>query len=282
MSYRSIFLHLDDSDAWERTIDTGARVAKSFGAELAGCYLVSRATVTPFTSALLPEVVVQGNLAESGYAQDQAEARLRAAAAEHALAAATFAAPAGEAIEEAVLHARHTDLAIVRQPRSDAADAAFTRELAHAVLLSSGRPVLFVPHSGTFPAIGSTVLVAWKETREAARALVDALPFLERAKKVIVIAVSSSNQDDAEDVAGTLASRGVARFLARHGVQAQVRREVADDIDAANLMLSRAADLSADLIVMGGYGRSRLAERVLGGMTRSMLESMTAPVLMSH
>ena len=56
MSYRSIFLHLDDGDAWERTIDVGASVAKSFGAELAGCYLVPRATVTPFTSALLPDV----------------------------------------------------------------------------------------------------------------------------------------------------------------------------------------------------------------------------------
>lgn len=282
MGYRSIFLHLDDSDAWERTLDTGARVAKAFGAELAGCYLVPGGTVTPFTSALLPEVVVQGNLAESRYAQDQAEARLRAAAAEHALAAASFAAPAGEAIEAAVLHARHADLAVVRQPEADMANAAFTRELAHSVLLASGRPVLFVPHSGTFPTLGSTVLVAWKETREAARALADALPFLVRASKVIVLTVSASGADDAQDVAGTLASRGVARFLERHGVQAQMRREVADDIDAANLVLSRAADLSADLIVMGGYGRSRLAERVLGGMTRSMLESMTAPVLMSH
>ena len=259
MSYRSIFLHLDDSDAWERTIDVGASVAKSFGAELAGCYLVPRATVTPFTSALLPDVVVQGNLAESGYAQDQAEARFRAAAATHALPSATFAAPAGDAIEQAVLHARHTDLAIVRQPHAGSADAAFTSELAHAVLLSSGRPVLFIPHSGTFPTLGSTVLVAWKETREAARALADALPFLMRARKVIVVAVGERDADDAEDVADALSSRGVAHYLARHGVEAQVRREVAEDIDAADLVLSRAADLDADLIVMGGYGRSRLA-----------------------
>ena len=282
MTYRSIFLHLDDGDAWERTIDVGASVAKSFGAELAGCYLVPGGTVTPFTSALLPDVVVQGNLAESGYAQDQAEARLRAAAATHALSAASFAAPAGDAIEQAVLHARHTDLAIVRQPQAGTGDGGFTSELAHAVLLSSGRPVLFVPHSGSFPALGSTVLVAWKETREAARALADALPFLVRARKVAVVAVGEHDADDAEDVAGALASRGVARYLARHGVQAEVRREVARDIDAADLVLSRAADMDADLIVMGGYGRSRLAERVLGGMTRSMLQAMTVPVLMSH
>lgn len=279
MSYRSIFLHLDDSEAWEHTLDVAARVAKDFDAELAGTYLVPRGEITPFTSAMLPDVVVQGRLAESGYAQSQAEAQFRATAAQHALAAAPFAAPAGDAVEQAVLHARHADLAIVRQARAGTADADFTSDLAHAVLLNSGRPVLFVPHSGRFPTVGTTVLVAWKESREAARAIADALPFLRRAQKVIVVSVAAP---DADDVAGTLSARGVAHFLSRHGVAAATRREVAEDIDAANLILSRAADFGADLIVMGGYGRPRLAERVLGGATRVMLDAMTVPVLMSH
>lgn len=279
MTYRSIFLHLDDSDAWEHTVDVAARIARSFDAELAGTYLAPRGEITPFTSAMLPDVVVQSRLADSGYAQDQAEALFRAATARHALSAAPFAAPAGDAVQQAVLHARHADLAVLRQPQAGGADADFANEVAHAVLLGSGRPVLFVPHSGTFPAVGTTALVAWKETREAARALADALPFLKRAQKVIVMSVGKPESDD---VADHLSARGVTHYLARHGVTAQTRREVAEDIDAANLLLSRAADFGADLLVMGGYGRPRLAERVLGGVTRLMLDAMTVPVLMSH
>ena len=279
MSYRSIFLHLDDDEAWEHTLDVAAGLARTFAAELAGTYLVPRGEITPFTSAMLPEVVVQSRLAESGYAQEQAEARFRASAARHGLAAASFAAPAGAAVEQAALHARQADLAVVRQPRDGAPNADFTSEIGHGVLLESGRPVLFVPHSGRFATVGATVLVAWKESREAARALADALPFLVRAKKVIVVSVGAP---DGDDVAATLSTRGVSHFLARHGVTAEMRREVAEDIDAANLLLSRAADFGADLIVMGGYSRSRLAERVLGGVTRVMLDAMTVPVLMSH
>lgn len=282
MSYRSIFVHLTDDDAWTYTLDVAARVAKAFEAELAGTYLMSRATLTPFTSAVLPDTIVQGRLAQSGYDQEQAEARFRAAAAQHELASASFAAPAGDALGQAVLHARYADLAILRQPDTRDADAGFTSELAHTVLVASGRPVLFVPHSGRFPEIGTTVLVAWKESREAARALADALPFLVRARKVVVVTVQPRKADDADDVADVLSGRGVARFLARHGVVAEVRRERADDIDVGNLLLSRAADYAADLIVMGGYSRPRLAERVLGGVTHSLLESMTVPVLMAH
>lgn len=282
MSYRSILVHLDNDDAWEHTLDVAARVAKSFDAGLAGAYLVPRATITPFSSAVLPDVIVQGRLAESGYDQDQAEARFRAAAAKHVLASATFAAPAGDAIDEAVLHTRYADLAVLRQPDSRRADAGFANELAHSVLISSGRPVLFVPHSGTFRTIGTTVLVAWKESRESARAIADALPLLARARKVIVVCVQPSDASDAEDVAGVLSERGVQQYLALHGITPEIKREFAEDIDVGNLLLSRAADFGADLMVMGGYSRPRLAERVLGGVTRSMLEAMTVPVLMSH
>ncbi len=281
MSYRSIFVHLAD-DAWAHTLDVAARVAKAFDAELAGTYLVPRATLTPFTSSVLPDAIVKGRLARTGYDQEQAEARFRATTAQHAVASAAFAAPAGDALAEAVLHARQADLAVLRQPDARDADAGFASELAHAVLVASGRPILFVPHSGTFPEIGTTAIVAWKESRESARAIADALPFLRRARKVIVMTVQPSTVDDAGDVADVLSGRGVAHYLARHGVVAEVKRERAEDIDVGNLLLSRAADYSADLIVMGGYSRPRLAERVLGGVTNSLLEAMTVPVLMSH
>jgi len=105
------------------------------------------------------------------------------------------------------------------------------------------------------------------------------LPFLERARKVVVVSISAPRD---ESVRETLSDAGIAAFLARHGIAADVRHEVAEDIDAGNLLLSRTADLEADLIVMGAYSRPRLSEFVLGGVTRVMLQAMTVPVLMSH
>ena len=145
--------------------------------------------------------------------------------------------------------------------------------------MAAGRPVLIVPHFGEFASIGATVLIAWKETRESARAVADALPFLKQARKVVVMSISAPHD---QSVRETLADAGIAAFLARHGIGADVRHEVAEDIDAGNLLLSRAADLAADLIVMGAYSRPRLSEFVLGGVTRVMLQAMTVPVLMSH
>ncbi len=145
--------------------------------------------------------------------------------------------------------------------------------------MQSGRPVLVVPRAGTFASVGERVLVAWKESRESARAVADALPFLRKASKVRVVTVGAGGE---EDVREALADKGIAAWLALQGVECDVRREVAEDVDAGNLILSRAADFGADLVVMGAYSRPRLSEVVLGGVTRLMLETMTAPVLMSH
>ena len=123
------------------------------------------------------------------------------------------------------------------------------------------------------------MLIAWKETRESARAVSDALPFLKRADNVVVMPVSSPGGSVSGDARS---GAGIADYLARHGITARVRAEIADDIDVGNLLLSRASDLATDLIVMGGYSRARLAERVAGGVTRLILQSMTVPVLMSH
>ena len=280
MGYRSILVHVDDSDVSDRRLAVAARLARSFRGELAGAYLVPTREMTPFTSAMLPDSVVESRLRDTGEAQDKAEARFRAAAAREQLGAIGWSAPAGKPIEQAVLHARHADLAVVGQPMPDQAEAGFSNELVHAILMSSGRPMLVVPHYGEFPVIGHNVLVAWKESREAARAVNDALPFLKRARSVFVM--TGGGAGEGGDVDANLSDLGVASFLARHDIEAKIRQEVADDIDVGNMILSRAADLSVDLIVMGGYSRPRLSEVVLGGVTRLMLQAMTVPVLMSH
>ena len=280
MGYRSILVHVDDSDQSDRRLAVAARLARAFRGELAGAYLVPTREMTPFTSAMLPDSVVESRLRDTGEAQNKAEARFRAAAAGAQLAAVGWSAPAGKPIEQAVLHARHADLAVVGQPMPDDPQAGFDNELVHGILLSSGRPVLVVPRYGEFPEIGQNVLIAWKESREAARAVNDALPFLKRARNVFVM--TGGGPGEGEDVEENLSDLGIAAFLARHDIEAKIRQEVAEDIDVGNLILSRAADLAVDLIVMGGYSRPRLSEVVLGGVTRLMLQAMTVPVLMSH
>ena len=272
MDYRSILVHLDDREEMA-CIDVAAALAARHGAELAGAYLVATRELTPFTQAMLPDSVVEHRLRDTGHAQARAEARFREAAARHALADAVWTAPAGAAIDAAIVHARHADLVVLAQPR-----AGFESDLVHAVVMQSGRPALVVPPGGA-ATLGERVLVAWKESRESARAVADALPLLARAKAVRIVSIAAEDDADARE---TAADKDVVAWLARHGVDATLRHEAAEDVDAGNLLLSRAADFGADLVVMGAYSRPRLSEVVLGGVTRLMLQSMTVPVLMSH
>jgi nucleotide-binding universal stress UspA family protein len=185
----------------------------------------------------------------------------------------------GEAGEVAVLHARYADLAIVGQRDPDDEALGSTGDLPERIALAAGRPVLVVPYAGTFAAVGQRVLVAWNAGREATRAVNDALPLLEGAAKVTVLAVNPGGGIHGH---GDVPGADIALHLARHGVRAEASALTSGDVDVGALLLSQAADLDADLIVMGAYGHSRLRELVLGGATREILRSMTVPVLLSH
>jgi nucleotide-binding universal stress UspA family protein len=279
MTYRSLLVHVDTTERSGRRVAIAARLAQAFDAELVGAYLAPQRELTPFTSAIMPADVVAARLAAEGDAQKDAEARFRGACADASLMAIEWRAPAGDPIEAAVLHTRYCDLAVIGQPAPDDDRTRFADELAHAVVMQSGRPVLFVPFAADNVSPGRTVLVAWKDARESARALADALPLLAKAQSVVIVTVAPTADVDVRDA---LVERHVLAWLERHEVEAQFRREVAPDLDAGNVLLSQAADLGADLIVMGAYSRPRLTERMLGGVTRLMLSSMTVPVLMAH
>lgn len=279
MGYRSFLVQVDDSDQSDRRTRVAARLARAFGADLQGVYVTSTPEMTPFKAAILPDSVVEHRLRDTGKAQAHAETRFRAAAAAEQMPAVAWSAPAGPAIEAVVLQTCYADVAVVGQPLPEDANAGFASDLVYGMLMDAGRPLLIVPHYGDYPVVGRNVLIAWKESRESTRAVCDALPFLKRADRVIVMTVSSPKDDT---LAASQSGAAIATYLARHDIVAEVRPEMAEDIDVGNLLLSRAADLSTDLLVMGAYSRWRLTERVLGGVTRLMLESMTVPVLMSH
>jgi nucleotide-binding universal stress UspA family protein len=171
--------------------------------------------------------------------------------------------------------ARRFDLAIVGQVEPDGSPV--QAMVCESTLFESGRPMIIVPYVQTAPLELDRIMVCWDGSRPAARAIADAMPFLKRAKNVEVVSVTSERgkQDEIEGA-------DMGHHLARHGLKVEVTRIMRGELDVEDVLLSHAADSDADFIVMGGYGHSRLREFVLGGVTRSILRTMTVPTLMSH
>ena len=150
-------------------------------------------------------------------------------------------------------------------------------EVIEAVMLQSGRPVLMVPFIGIRPTLGHTILVGWDESREAVRAVHDALPLLVSAQSVTLLTVCQS-EEPTDDVPGA----AMVAHLARKGVAATASRSIAAGLSICDVLLDYAADIDADLFVGGGYGDSPLREKMLGGVTRDLLKHMTIPMMFSH
>lgn len=197
-------------------------------------------------------------------------ARQAATPAEARVVSAT-AAGSGEVFGQL---ARRSDLSVVSQPN----DGDFPQDLIlESALFDSGRPVLVVPYIQSEPFKLDRVLLCWDGSRSATRAIADALPLLMRAKSIDVIIIAAKD-DKRNEVPGA----DIAHHLARHGLKVELKRIVAPDTNVADTIVSYSADAAADMIVMGGYGHSRLREFILGGATRDMLSEMTVPTFMSH
>ena len=171
--------------------------------------------------------------------------------------------------------ARSFDLSVIRQAEPNKAEQEVP--IIEGALFESGRPVIVVPYIQTQSAIFDRVMVGWDGSRTAARAIGDAMPVLERAKMIEVFTVVAGPTKNTE-----LPGIDIGQHLSRHGLKVEVKRIPAEGINVPEAILSHAADISADFMVMGGYGHSRLREYVLGGATRGILASMTLPTLMSN
>jgi nucleotide-binding universal stress UspA family protein len=279
MSYKSILVHLDTSKAVHARFELALRLAKQFDAHLTGLFTIFRPEPGSFT--------VMAGTAE--YFAEHEKIRTERAGAMERLVHAEFARAkvAGEwkvatgNVNTAVLKAaRLADLTIIGQDDPDDPESFDADQFVETLVLSAGRPVLVVPYAGQFPNVGSNVLFAWDGSREATRALHDALPFLAHAKRITVFTV---NALEGEPPASRIPGSDIAAIIARHGANVVTEEiEGVRGVPVGDMLLSRASDLGADLIVMGCYGHSRWRELVLGGATRSILKSMTVPVLMSH
>lgn len=176
------------------------------------------------------------------------------------------------------LRARYNDLVVIGQTDPDERSPAVMPGFPEHVILNSGRPVLIVPRSGRFDVTGNRVLIAWDAGIESARAVSTALPILRRAASVNAVIFNASSENIPSP---TKACEELETYLSRQGISAEVM-QWSTDKDIGSALLSAAAEYSSDLLVMGGYGHSRFREVLLGGATRTVLDSMTLPVLMAH
>jgi nucleotide-binding universal stress UspA family protein len=281
MSYKDLLVVLDSETAARERLDLAAVLAERFAAHLVGLYPLPMPQVPRHLGYYDP------TLLDPFFADLREKARAAAAKAremfDHAAALRGLSAEWREIPEgpdaDPALHARYTDLAILGQLDPDRVETELIRPRPEQVALASGRPVLIVPYAGHFDNVGHRVVVAWSATREAARAVGDAIPLLMSAELVTVLTIDPREGPDGH---GELPGADIALYLARHGVKAQIERTVSAGLPIGEVLLSRLADLGADLLVMGAYGHSRAREVLLGGATRSVLRSMTVPVLMSH
>jgi nucleotide-binding universal stress UspA family protein len=252
-------------------------IASALNAHLAGVAFVYDPIVPVSATGYIPAEVIERQQADNeGFAKAAVngfgEAAKRAGISAEPLTINASLAGAGEHFARI---ARRFDLTVVGQAEPDSSSV--DDIIAETTLFESGRPVIVVPYIQKAPLKLDKAMVCWDGSRQAARAIGDAMPLLAKVGKVevVIIANEPGKQGEIDGV-------DMGQHLARHGLKIDVERIPAGDVDVADALLSHAADSGADFMVMGGYGHSRLREFVLGGVTRSILQSMTVPVLMAH
>lgn len=257
--------------------DYALSVADAFGAHLTGVAFVFDPIVPVSSTGYIPAEIIDTQLAENQAAAKAAIDRFTAAAARAGITAepVTLSASLAGAGDQFGRIARRFDLAIVGQAKPDRSE--IDEIIAESTLFDSGRPVIMVPYIQKPPLQLDRVMACWDGSRPAARAIADAMPLLEKAGQVELVIVDNERgkQDEIEGA-------DMGEHLARHGLKVDVHRIAGGNIDVADALLSHVADSGTDFFVMGGYGHSRLREFVLGGVTHSILKSMTGPVLMAH
>jgi nucleotide-binding universal stress UspA family protein len=274
---KNIVVNLSVGGSRNVAADCAVSIAETFGAHLTAIAFSYEPVIPGTIMGGVPADVFEASRAESEKAAKAATARFDQGAGRAGISfeSRVFDATLVGASDLFGRIARRFDISVVGQAEPD--KLAGEDLIIEAALFQSGRPAIVVPYIQKGGVKLDRVLVCWDGSRIAARAIGDAVPLLTRAKAVDVLIVAT-DQGKKDEIPGA----DMGQHLARHGLNVDVKRIVAGDSNVPNTILSYAADISADLMVMGGYGHSRLREFILGGTTRAVLQSMTVPVLMSH
>lgn len=285
MTYKTLLVAVTDSSHRRSVLDSASTLADAFDAHVTGIDVFEPQYQNSTTIAA--EYPAWNDLGQMRHeleaAQARAEERKREFTAmmnSSGLRRSEWRFVAGDPLETLALNARYADLVITGQIDPDDPASGTNPDLPARLAMASGRPVLVIPYAGTFPTIGENILVAWNASREATRAVQEALPLLQRAKKVRIVVFQEGRATPTAH--GEEPGADIALYLARHGVNAETSRLPAGDIAVGDALLSLITDTGADLLCMGAYGHSRLREIALGGVTYDILRHMTAPVLLAH
>jgi nucleotide-binding universal stress UspA family protein len=280
MSYPTLLLPLEDDPRAGARLALTLRLAQQWRSHVIG--LSCRRPAPALDGGLMPLRGLDPSALDLLHAQQMALEREQAfhhRCEASGLASFELRADADEPGRAVTRHAHGCDLVVLGQPDPDDPECAAHRTVLEYALLHNARPALVVPYAGHFEAPGRTILLAWDDSREAARAATDALPLMRRAAAVHVVQFEPVAAAPGSAAAARLAP--LVQWLAGHGIETTPTL-LRSPGDVGNALLSHAADIDADLLVMGAWGTSRWAERVLGGTTRTVLASMTLPVLMAH
>jgi len=278
MALKDIIVPIDTTDAGKSRVEAAIAIASAHDAHVSGVAVLYRPYIPPHAEVEISAEILEMRQKALRESAEEAGAMFQARM-DQAGCSSEWRIVEGDPIDVLSEQARYGDLLIVSQNPSAGDLLPGGHEMPDRVILSAGRPVLVVPYIYKEGPIGKHPLVAWDAGRMAARAVHDAMPILKKADNVTIMV---ANPEAGADGHGDLPGADLATHLARHGVNATADHTVSPDMAIGELLLSRVADDSADMLVLGAYGHARWRELVLGGVTAHILEHMTVPVLMSH
>jgi nucleotide-binding universal stress UspA family protein len=275
VSYKSILVFLDDGKSNEDRVNAAISMAVSHGAHLTGASLLSLKPETLNTDNVDLAALESKRMAERLVKEFESKASM--AGIEHD--SLIVPGNSDESASKMAHHGRNADVIILAQPNPDGRN--FTRMLSFAeeIMLYSGRPVMFIPYIGTNKIPFKKALISWDGTPAATRATYDAIPILKRTEEVTVLVVESKKQLESKS---DEQAEALSRNLVRHGIHARVERISPGQATVASVILNEVSHHDIDVLIMGGYGTPSLRQKILGGVTRSLLSTMLIPVLMAH
>ncbi|MDE0004788.1 MAG: universal stress protein [Rhodospirillaceae bacterium] len=273
MEYKDIVVHLGTDNRSAARLDAAIELAEHYEGRVTGVYVLSKRNIPGFVRCEIPPEILKRLDTEERTFAEEAETHFAERTARTPVPC-EWRLMTGDPVEAVTTSAHYADITIVGQTDPD--DGRTVNGLADGVVLGGGGPVLVWPYVGSCHVTAATIMLAWNGTREATRALADALPLMQQARKVIVFGV---DRNDGKHVPGA----DISTHLAHHGVWAEARHtRTSSGIHIGDALLSEIGDCGIGLLVMGGYGHHRLRERLFGGVTRDILREMTVPVLMAH
>jgi nucleotide-binding universal stress UspA family protein len=280
MALKNIEVFVDATPEGEKRIDYAAALAHQCGAHLAGIHVVAAGLPEHRTDYYVVGKAIRAALAWQKAADEAVTSNVRrrfeAISAKRDLSAEFRVIRRGGPDEDLLLSSLHSDLVVIGQRELQELPGYLSPE---RLLLASGAPILVVPSGWKSEPIGQKILVGWNASREARRAVADALPFLVAAQSVTLLVVDSSHRADRH---GEEPGADIALYLARHGAHVEVEQVSSQGTAVADIILSYAADHGVDLIVIGAYSHARSVEMVFGGITRTLLKQAPIPLLMSR